>query len=124
METTCLDIESFGEEHSISVESKNGYRYSISICKDGRGNYKSNVIFHENTSTTKDNWEYSVLPASTSIEDNFKSSIEQIQKHLSSADPKDAILDIHNSCNCPFISEPQQNNVLKRMGVSLKVRVN
>ena len=124
MATAVLSIGPFRKVHDINVSSKNGRNFIIVIYEDGNGGYESEVTVLDNISVTKGSWIYKVSPASTSVEDNFKSAIELIQKYLSSVDPKDSISDIHNPCNYPFISETQQNNVLASMGVSLTVRIN
>jgi len=124
MATTILSIGPFRTVHDINVASKNGRSFIIDIYEDGNGGYESEVTVLDNISSTNGSWIYKVSPATTSVEDNFKAAIELIQKYLSSVDPKDSISDIHNPCNCPFISESQQNNVLASMGVNIRLRVN
>ena len=128
MATTILSIGTSRKVHDINITSTNGRRFIVDIYEDSNGGYESEVAVLDNISSTKGSWIYKVSPSGSSVVDNFKASIEMIQKYCSSVDSKDSISDIHNSCNCPFncpfISESQQNNVLSGLGVGIKVRVN
>jgi hypothetical protein len=67
---------------------------------------------------------YNTKPASVSANDNFKAAVELIQGYLGSIDPTDSIVEIHNPCNCSFVSEDDQNTIASGLGISTKVRVN
>jgi len=65
-----------------------------------------------------------LTPASNSAIDNFAAGVEFVLKYLNDNDPQDGVVDVHNPCNTPFISELDQNSALEAAGLSLKVRTN
>jgi hypothetical protein len=67
---------------------------------------------------------YDINPASALANDNFEEAIVFIQSYLTSIDPTDPISEIHNPCNCPFVSENNQNTIASSLSISTKVMVN
>jgi hypothetical protein len=124
MTNTVLSITPFRDIHGLNISSKNGRNFIIDIYQGKEENFDSEVTVLDNISTSKGSWLYKMSPVSSSSSDNFKASIEFILKYLSSVDNTDSISDIHNLCNCPFVSEVEQNNILSKLGQKINVRVN
>ena len=114
----------FRSVHSVDVKTTKGRFFVIDIYESGTASYDSTVSVFDRVSNSPGSWLYNTKPASPSANDNFKASVELIQNYLSSVDPTDSIADIHNPCNCPFISDANQNMVASSLGISIKVRVN
>ena len=123
MTTTVLSIGPFRDVHDIEVATKNGRRCTIDIYKND-GGFDSEVTILDGVSNNPGSWAYKTSPASSSAVDNFSAAVELIKKYISQVDSTDEIIDIHNPCNTPFISESEQNNELSKQGVSISVRVN
>lgn len=110
--------------HEINVESQNGRAFVVDIYEQTKGQYDSKVTVLDRVSLNPGSWLYDVTPATVSGNDNFKAAVQLINEYLAAVDPVDAILDIHNSCNCPFVQEQDQNQILSTLGINLQVRVN
>lgn len=90
------------------------------------GGYETNVPISDPVSPQPKTWNYlleSTTPTSTATE-HFEDSLKLIKAYLAQFAPTDEMIDYHNPCNCPFVSEPDQNAVLATMGVGETVRVN
>lgn len=124
MTTTIFSITPFRNVHDINVTSKNGRSFIIAIYKDSNNSLDSEVTVLDNVSSLKGSWLYKTSPTTPSVSDNFKAAIELIKNYLASVDSKDSILDVHNPCNCPFISDTDQDKVLSGLGQNINVRVN
>lgn len=123
MATTVFSISPFRDVHDIDVSTQKGRRFTIDIYKNN-GGFDSEVIVLDRVSNNPGSWLYKTNPASSSAQDNFSAAIKLVQDYLSQVDPQDAISDIHNPCNTPFISDADQNSVLAQKSISLNVRVN
>lgn len=110
--------------HDVNVKSKNGRAFVIDIYQQNANTFDSTVTVLDRISSNPGSWLYAVNPPTTSENDNFSSAIELIQNYLASVDKTDAISDIHNPCNCPFVKEGDQNQLLSKLDIALKVRVN
>jgi hypothetical protein len=123
MSTTVISIGPFRDVHDIDVTTTKGRRCTIDIYKNNTG-FDSEVTILDSVSSPSGSWVFNTKPASDTAVDNFDAAIELIKIYLSEVDPQDAIKDVHNPCNTPFISEADQNNVLSGKGVLHSVRVN
>lgn len=122
--TTVGSIGKFRDVHDINVTSINGRKFIIDIYKNESG-FESEVTVIDPVSDPKGSWVYTTKPASPSSTDNFRAGIELVEKYLRCMKDEDLIHDIHNPCNCPFISEADQNITLTHMGYNnCPVRVN
>jgi hypothetical protein len=122
--STVLTITPFRNVHDIDVKSTKGRAFVIDIYKSVFGTYDSTVTVLDRVSNPPGSWLYNTQPATASANDNFKSALELIQKYLAAKDSTDSISDIHNPCNCPFVSEIDQNFIASGLGIGKKVRVN
>lgn len=109
--------------HDVIVASKKKRSFMIDIY-EAAGAYASIVTVHDRISTNQGSWQFSVTPATPSATDNFKAAIELIVQYLDTVDKTDAIADVHNPCNCPFVPAKDQDRILGQLGLPLTVRVN
>jgi hypothetical protein len=122
--TTLLSIGSFRDVHDITVTTEKGRKFVIDIYRDSNA-YESKVTVLDTVPDTMGSWVFETKPASPSVDDNFRAAIELIEKYLTQGKTVDNIKDIHNPCNCPFISESNQNIELTNLGYNnFSVRVN
>jgi hypothetical protein len=122
--STIFSVTTFRGVHDINIKSREGRNFIIDIYQRDADVYDSIVIVLDNVSTTKGSWWYKTDPATSSANDNFKAAVELIKQYLSTVDTNDSITEIYNPCNCPFVSEADQNNILPSLGVFVMVRVN
>ncbi|MCH2257996.1 MAG: hypothetical protein MK088_15290 [Alteromonas sp.] len=121
---TVFSVTSFRDVHDIFVTTEKGREFIINIYLKGQG-YESEVTILDTVPATRGSWVYETKPKSPSAESNFRAGIELIEQYLIHAKTDDTIKDIHNPCNCPFISESNQNNELSQLGYNgFSVRVN
>ncbi|EIC9816991.1 MULTISPECIES: hypothetical protein [Vibrio] len=121
--STVFSVSSVGELHDLNVKSKNGRHFVIDIIKKQGGQFFSNVTVYD-PSLASYGVIYETSPSTTSANDNYQASIQLIMAYLDSIDTADSIVDIHNHCNCPFVSENDQNVILAKLAIHLSVRVN
>lgn len=112
------------ELHDVNVESLNGRHFMIDILKDSTSSFHSTVTVSDPKTGSATSVFFNTSPKSVSANDNYQAAIELIIKYLSNTDSTDEIKDIHNRCNCPFVSESDQNSILSQLSISTKVRVN
>lgn len=124
MSSTVLTITPFRNVHDIDVKSAKNRAFVIDIYESVPGTYDSTVTVLDRVSNPPGSWLYNTQPATASANDNFKSALELIQNYLGANDSTDSIADIHNPCNCPFVSETDQNSIAAGLGFGKKVRVN
>lgn len=110
--------------HEINVKSKNGRAFVVDIYEQTKGKYESTVTVLDRVSPNPGSWLYDVTLAAVSGNDNFNAAVQLINQYLAAVDPADAISDVHNSCNCPFVQEQDQNQILSTLGINFQVRVN
>lgn len=122
--STVLTITPSRNVHDIDVKSTRGRAFVIDIYESVPGTYDSTVTVLDRVSNPPGSWLYNTQPATASANDNFKLALELIQSYLSANDSTDSISDIHNPCNCPFVSEADQSSIASGLGFSKKVRVN
>jgi hypothetical protein len=122
--STVFSMTPSREVHDVNVKTKKGRLFVIDIYKSCPGSYDSEVTVLDRISEISGSWLFKTEPASASANDNFKAAVELIQKYLVSIDPSDSIAKVHNPCNCPFVSESDQNSILSGLGISLNVHVN
>jgi hypothetical protein len=121
--STVFSVTPSRSVHDINVKSGEGRDFIIDIYQGNADIYDSTLIVLDNVSSTKGSWCYNTTPATSSANDNFKAAVELIQQYLSAVDANDSITDIYNPCNCPFVSEADQNKIVSSLGVSVTVRV-
>jgi hypothetical protein len=121
--STVFSVTPFRSVHDINVKSGEGRNFIIDIYQRDADIYDSTVIVLDNVSNTKGSWYFNTKPATSSANDNFKAAVKLIQEYLSAVDANDSITDIYNPCNCPFVSEADQYEIVSSLGVSVKVRV-
>ena len=124
MLSTVLMINPSRRVHDINVRSAKGRVFAIDICESAPGAYDSTVTVLDKVSNPPGSWLINTQPNTSSAKDNFKSALELIQKYLDTKDSAESIVDIHNPCNCPFISEDDQNLIAISLGFHKKVMVN
>jgi hypothetical protein len=122
--TSVLTNTPFRNVHCINVKSKTRRIFMVNIYDDNTSEYGSTITVIDNISTPASSIAYSVPSSSPSATDNFEAAITLITEYLNSKYSKDFIVDIHNPCNCPFISEADQNSILPKLEINLNVRVN
>ena len=122
--STFFSMTPFRNVHDANVKTTKGRLFVIDIYESSAGSYDSTVTVLDRISNPSGSWLYNTKPASASASDNFKAAVELIQNYLSSIDLSDSIAEIHNPCNCPFVSEADQNAIVSGLGISLTVRVN
>ena len=122
--TTVLSITPSREVHCLEVYTKEGRKFVVDIYKNNSSNYDSEVIVLDNVSTIHTNCVYNTTSIPQLPNDNFEKAIKLIVAYLQARAPKDTISLIHNSCNCPFVSESDQNSILIKIGINLQVKVN
>jgi len=110
--------------HDVNVKTKKCRLFVIEIYESSPGSYDSTVTILDRVSNPSGSWLYNTEPAGASANDNFKAAVELIQNYLGSFDPSDIIAEVHNPCNCPFVSESDQNCIIYGLGISLNVNVN
>ena len=124
MSSTVLTITPFRNVHDIDVKSAKNRAFVIDIYESAPGAYDSTVTVLDRVSNQPGSWLYNTQPATASANDNFKAALKLIQNYLGANDSTDSIADIHNPCNCPFVSEADQNSIATGLGFGKKVRVN
>ncbi len=122
--STVFSLTPFRNVHDIDIKSSNGISFTIDIYEQANNQYDSTVTVLDNLSANKGSWLYNVSPNTTSANDNFESAIQLISQYLAHYDSSGSIIDIHNPCNCPFVTEKDQNIILSKLQVGLNVRVN
>ncbi len=122
--STVFSMTPLNNVHDANVKTTKGRLFVIDISESSAGSYDSTVTVLDRISNPSGSWLYNTKPASTSARDNFKAAVELIQSYLGSIDPSDSIAAIHNPCNCPFVSEADQNTIVSGLGIGLTVRVN
>ncbi len=122
--STVFSLTPFRNVHDVNVKSKSGIAFVIDIYEQSNTQYDSTVTVLDNITTNKGSWLYNVTPNSASANDNFEAAIQLIIKYITTFDQNDTITDIHNPCNCPFVSEVDQNSILSQLSVNISVRVN
>lgn len=122
--STVFSLTPFRNVHDVNVKSKSGIAFVIDIYEQNSTQYDSTVTALDNITTNKGSWLYNVTPKTLSANDNFEAAIQLIIKYITTFDKNDTIIDVHNPCNYPFVSEPVQNNILSQLGVNINVRVN
>lgn len=123
MATTVFSMSPSRDVHDIEVRTKEGRRFTIDIYENS-GGFDSEVTVLDRVSNNPGSWIYKTNPRDSSVEENFNAAVQLIQEYLAQVDGEDAIIDIHNPCNTPFIDEVDQQKMLDQKGISLIVRVN
>jgi hypothetical protein len=123
MSSIILNITRLSNVHDINVKSAKGRKFLIDIYEAQPNAYTSTVTILDTVSNPPGSWLLKTQPASMSAKDNFKAALDLIQIYLESKDRSDSIYDINNPCNCPFVSEVDQNSIAASVGFKNKVRV-
>ena len=122
---TVMFMRPLREVQEIRAKSKNGRIFIIDILKSNPSSYDSTVIvMDKNSATNPGSWIYETKPISKSAVDNFDAALKLILDYLKAQDSTDELNDVHNPCNCPFISEQDQNAVLAKISLPINVRIN
>lgn len=122
--STVFSLTPFRNVHDVNVKSNSGISFVIDIYEQNNAQYDSTVTVLDNITTNKGSWLYNVTPNTVSANDNFEAAVQLIIQYITTFDKNDTIIDIHNPCNCPFVSEPDQKSILSKLGVNISVRVN
>jgi len=122
--TTVLSISPSRKVHYVNVKTTKGRVFAIDIYESSVSNYDSEITVLDRISNTASSCVYNTDPASPSSNDNFKAALVLIQDYLAKIDSSDSIAKIHNPCNCPFVSESDQNTIASCLGMSITVVVN
>lgn len=122
--STVFSISPFRNVHDVNVKTAKGRLFVIDIYESSSGNYESTVTVLDGVSNPPSSCLYNTNPVSALANDNFKAAVELIQGYLGSIDSTDSIAEIHNPCNCPFVSESNQNTIASGLGISTNVLVN
>lgn len=122
--TTVFTLPPWRKVHDINVKSAKGCRFTIDIYQDfNQGRYDTTVTVFA-TDLTLPGVVYTVQPAGPEPSDHLKTALEKVRDYLKQGDPTDAIADIHNPCNCPFVSKPDQEQIASSLGITVPIRVN
>jgi hypothetical protein len=123
--STVFSITPYRNVHEVTIKTEKGRFFVIDIYDSNSSNYDSTVTVFDRVSNQSSAGQlYNITPASSLANDNFEAAIVFIKSYLTSIDPTDPISEIHNPCNCPFVSENNQNTIASGLGISTKVRVN
>lgn len=122
--TTVASISPYRSVHDIVARSKAKREFIIDIYENSPGHYESEVTALDLVSPNPGSWLYKIKPKSASAKDNYQASIELVIEYLRSVDSNDSVVDLHNPCNCPFVSQSDQDAINKSLGLSVTVRVN
>lgn len=117
-------IKPFRHVHDVNVRTLKGRLFIVDIYDSIADAYDSTVTVLDRVSNTSGSWLYKTQPATESANDNFIAALELILAYLRSQDSTDSIAEIHNPCNCPFVSEADQNFIASNLGININVRVN
>lgn len=111
--STALTITPFRNVHDIDVKSSKCRAFVIDIYESVPGTYDSTVTVTvlDRVSNAPGSWLYNTPPVTALANDNFQSAFELIQNYLGANDSTDSISDIHSPCNCPYVSEADQNSI-------------
>ena len=121
---TTLPLPLSRPVHEIRVKSKNGRLFTVDIHRNGNMQHDSTVIAFDPNKPNKGSWFYSVGCTTTSAANNFIESLKLILAYFEIYDPLDEITEINNPCNCPFLSEADQNNILSALNIKQCVSIN
>ena len=69
-------------------------------------------------------WVFNIRTVASFPEGHFKAALEWTLNYLNQVDPTDAVVDLHNPCNCPFIPQADQHAVVSGLGIKVPIRVN
>jgi hypothetical protein len=122
--TTVFTLPPWRKVHDINVKSSKGHRFTIDIYQDfNQGQYETTVTVFD-TDPTLPGVVYTVQSAGPAPPDHLKTALEKVRDYLKQVDPTDAIADIHNPCNCPFVSKSEQEQIASSLGITVLIRVN
>ena len=122
--TIVASIGPSEDVHDINVISLNGRHFMIDILKKAVDSFYSTVTVSDPQSGATTSVCFTILSKSVSANDNYQAAIEFIIKYLSNTDSTDRIEGVHNRCNCPFVSESEQNSILNQLNIANKVQIN
>jgi hypothetical protein len=121
--SVAFSIPPWRSVHDFNVSTRNGRRLVIDIYRDNQDHYETTVTVYEIGSVPGRVFLIDSSPKPP--EEHFKSALEWIhQKYLKQVDPSDAVTDIHNPCNCPFVSQADQARIATSLGITAPIRVN
>jgi hypothetical protein len=113
--------------HEIAIRTSLGRSFSIEIHRPSYGGpFATEVLIRERTGPQPRTWALLVdgtTPESTA-KDHFSGALDLVEKYLAQFAPADLVVDIHNPCNCAFVSEADQNAILAARGINKTVRIN
>lgn len=112
--------------HEIVVKTAAGRSCSILIHEEPAGGYDTSVVISDPVGLEPKAVDCSVrtTTATSTAKDHFEEALKLIEAYLASVAKTDAMVDFHNPCNCPFVSESDQNAILSAKGLKHTVRVN
>jgi hypothetical protein len=108
--------------HDINVTSRNSRRFVIDLYRDNQSQYETTVTVYEIRGVP--GWVFPIETSAKPPGEHFQAALEWIErKYLKQVDPSDAVVDIHNPCNCPFVSAADQERIARSLGITAPIRV-
>jgi hypothetical protein len=120
--TTLLSLTPWRTVHDIDVMTRNGRRVIIDIYREDKGRYETTATVYETVKAA--GRVFIVRALALASEGQFQAALGWIQSYLKQVDASDAITDIHNPCNCPFVSQPEQQRIVSGLGINVAICVN
>ena len=113
--------------HDINVTTRGHRRFVIDIyCDDQKHDdqkpYETTVTVYEIGKSS--GWVFNIRTVAVFPEGHFKAALEWTLNYLKQVDPTDAIAELHNPCNCPFIPESDQHAIALGLGIRVPIRIN
>ncbi|MEO5929652.1 MAG: hypothetical protein ABIR47_06950 [Candidatus Kapaibacterium sp.] len=108
----------------MNIKSEQGRSFIIDILEEAPGSYRSSITVLDNVTVPPVSWGYEVESLAISAGESFETSLKLIVAYLKDVDSNDMISDIHNPCNCPFVTEMDQNAIVSKLALGIVVRVN
>ncbi|MFZ4834535.1 hypothetical protein [Rouxiella sp. Mn2063] len=119
MSSGVLTLGASKELQNINISTNNGREFIINIYKEQTG-FSGDMVILDRISGTS--IYHLISQLKSNVCDIFSDGIDNVLTYL--CQYNDAISDIHNPCNTPFIAPLDQNEIIKNKSISLSVRVN
>ena len=120
--SVVFSISPWRTVHDIHVTTRNSRRFVIDLYQDNQSRCETTVTVYEIRGIP--GWVFSIETSAKAPGEHFQAALEWIERrYLKQVDPSDAIVDIHNPCNCPFVSAADQERIARSLGITAPVRL-
>lgn len=123
--STIFTISHWREVHEIVVKTQAGRVCIILLHDDENDGFQTNILIADTLSSRPGTWDFQLdttTPVSTARE-HFEESLNLIGAYLQQFSANDEIVSANNPFQTPFLSEGDQNAVLKALGYPFSVTV-